>query len=66
MELNPQIIKKGNSFEYAVIPFSEFLRMKELIDDYEDLLDLRKAKEEDLGAEGISAEQLLKEIAEDK
>ena len=37
----------------------------ELIEDYEDLMDLRKAKEEDGGAEGISAEQLLKEISDD-
>jgi hypothetical protein len=62
MEINPQTIRRGDNIEFAVLPYMEYLKMKEMIEDYEDLISLRKAKLEDSDNEGISAYQLLKEI----
>ena len=62
INIKPQIIKKGNSLEYAVIPYQEFLKMKEMIMDYEDLMLLRDAKSQDRHKKSISAISLLSEI----
>jgi PHD/YefM family antitoxin component YafN of YafNO toxin-antitoxin module len=45
MELQTQIIKKNGKNEYVVISYEDYLKIKEKLEDYEDLLDLRKAKE---------------------
>jgi hypothetical protein len=42
--LNAQIIKKAGKKEYAIIPYEEFLRVKEELHNYEDLRCLRDAK----------------------
>jgi hypothetical protein len=65
MELNPQIIKKGSANEFVVLPYSQFIKMKELIEDYEDLQQLRIAKQEDLGKIGKSAQELLDELLDE-
>lgn len=62
MELNAQIIRKGNINEFAVLPYDEFQKMKEIIENYEDLMLLRKAKFEDHN-NGKSAESLLEELS---
>ena len=62
MIINPQIIKKGLENQYAILPYDEFLKMKEKIENYEDLIDLRKAKQIDSKHSGKSAELLLAEL----
>ena len=42
--MTTQIIEKNGRKEFAVVPYKEFLRMQEKIEDYEDLVALRKAK----------------------
>lgn len=32
--------------EFVVLPYKEFLELKEIVQDYEDLRDLREAREE--------------------
>ncbi len=63
MELNAQIIRKGNINEFAVLPYDEFQKMKEMIENYEDLMLLRNAKNEDHSKNGKSAESLLEELS---
>ncbi len=53
MEFNPQIIKKNGENEFVVLPYSDYLKMKQALDDYEDLIDLRKAKNETVNEPGI-------------
>lgn len=62
MELNAQIITKDNEKEYAVLPYEEYLLVKEIIEDYEDLKDLRDAKAIDSEKQGKSIDELLLEI----
>ena len=55
--LNAQIIKKAGKKEYAVIPYEEFLKLQEALDDYEDLRCLRAAKAAERNAATIAQGQ---------
>lgn len=44
MSIHPQVIEKEGRKEYVVLPYEEFLAIKELLEDFEDLKDLREAK----------------------
>jgi len=60
--LNAQIIKKNGKKEYVVLPYEEFLNIRELLDDYEDLRSLREAKELESCAPTIGIAELKKKI----
>ena len=63
MELNPQIINNINESSFVILPFSEFQKLKEIAEDYEDLIALRSAKSENASAKGKSPRELLNEFA---
>lgn len=65
IELHPQIIGNGERKEFAVLPYNEFLAMQELLADAEDLLQLRRAKEEEAGAPVISLSDVKKRFGLD-
>ena len=44
MSIHPQIIEKEGKKEFVVLPYEEFVAIKEALEDYEDLKDLRDAK----------------------
>lgn len=46
IELHPEILKKNGKDEFVVLPYEEFTALSGLLHDYEDLLDLRTAKNE--------------------
>ena len=50
--MKAQIIEKHGKKEYAVIPYKEFLRMQEDLEDYNDLRELRKAKADPKNQQG--------------
>ncbi len=60
--LNIQIIKKDGKKEYVVMPYEEFLRVQEELDDYQNLRCLREAKEAERYAPTISLEELKKQL----
>jgi len=62
VSLRAQIIKKNGKKEYAVLPYAEFLRVQEELEDYEDLRCLREAKEIDRDAPTIRLADLKKKI----
>lgn len=45
LELHPEFLSKNGQKEFAVLPYEEFLRIQEIIEDWEDLMALRAAKE---------------------
>ncbi len=65
MEIKHQIIKKDGKNEFVVIPYSNFLKIQEMLNDYEDLLDLRKAKSESINEPSIPFEEVEKLINTD-
>lgn len=42
--METQIFEKQGKKEFAVIPYKDFVRMQEELEDYHDLLELRRAK----------------------
>jgi PHD/YefM family antitoxin component YafN of YafNO toxin-antitoxin module len=64
IELHPQIIEKDGKKEFAVLPYDEFVRVQEELEDYEDLRQLREAKEQDKDAPAITLAELKKELGE--
>lgn len=53
MELHPQIIGKKGKKEFVVLPYDEFLRVQNVLEDVKDLKDLRDAKKKSASEESI-------------
>ncbi|MGH8522785.1 MAG: type II toxin-antitoxin system Phd/YefM family antitoxin [Gammaproteobacteria bacterium] len=64
IELHPQVIEKDGKKEFAVLPYDEFVRVQEELEDYEDLRQLREAKEQDKEALAITLAELKKDLGE--
>jgi hypothetical protein len=64
IELHPQIIEKDGKKEFAVLPYDEFVKVQEELENYEDLRQLREAKEQDKEAPAITLAELKKELGE--
>ena len=60
--LRAQIIKKNGKKEYAILPYEEFLRVQEELEDYADLRCLREAKEAEKNAPTIGIAELKKKM----
>ena len=60
--LHAQIIKKNGKKDYVVLPYEEFLRVQEELEDYDDLRSLREAKETEKDAPTIGMAELKKKL----
>jgi PHD/YefM family antitoxin component YafN of YafNO toxin-antitoxin module len=60
--LHAQIIKKNGKKDYVVLPYEEFLKVQEELEDYDDLRSLREAKEMEKDAPTIGMAELKKKI----
>lgn len=60
LELHPEFLKKDGRREFAVLPYDEFVKLQELLEDARDLLELRKAREENADKPGLSLETVMK------
>jgi len=45
MTLSPKFIKRYGKNEFVIMPYKQYLQISEIIKVYEDLMDLRLAKE---------------------
>ncbi len=62
VSLRAQIIRRNGKKEYAVLPYEEFLRVQEELENYQDLRCLREAKEIERAAPTIGLAELKKKI----
>ena len=62
MNLHPQIIEKKGRKEFVVIPYEEYKALEELMHDYEDLHDLRTAKEESKNMESVPLNKIVSDL----
>ncbi|MDD5036600.1 MAG: hypothetical protein PHE55_17800 [Methylococcaceae bacterium] len=62
MQLHPQLIEKEGKKEFVVLPFDEYQALVELMHDYEDLRDLREAKEESKGQESVPLDKIISDL----
>ena len=59
-DCHAQIITKNGRGEYAILPYKEFLKLQEQLEDYEDLRCLREAKQAEKDAPTIGMAELKK------
>ncbi|OHB67784.1 MAG: hypothetical protein A2Y77_05770 [Planctomycetes bacterium RBG_13_62_9] len=57
-----QIIKRNGKKEFAVLPYADFLKIQEALEDYEDLRCLREAKEMERGAPTVGLAGLRRSL----
>jgi hypothetical protein len=50
---------KRKTGQFVVLPYEEFVSLRDLIEDAQDLLALRKAKEEDTGEPSVSLDEMM-------
>ena len=62
MKFHANILKKNGEKEFVVIPYEEFVKIQEELDDYESLKALREAKSKEAGANTTSLDQVKKEL----
>ncbi|MEG3438774.1 hypothetical protein V0288_16730 [Pannus brasiliensis CCIBt3594] len=60
INLHPEFIPEDGQPRFAVIPYEEFLQLQELLEDVEDLLDLRTAKQEESNQPSLSMSEVRK------
>ena len=60
INLHPEFLTKNGQKEFAVIPYEEFVKLQELLQDLEDIQDLRASKEEYKDQPNISFEEVKK------
>ena len=61
MTLHPRKAKE-NGQDVVILPNEEFLKLREMAEDYEDLLDLEEARRLNANEPTIPYEQLRKEL----
>jgi hypothetical protein len=60
--MTAQIIEKAGKKEFAVIPYKQFLRMQEALEDYHALRELRKAKADPKNQHGRPFADVAREL----
>ncbi|HAH19598.1 MAG: prevent-host-death family protein [Omnitrophica WOR_2 bacterium GWF2_43_52] len=60
MTIHAQILKRNGRKEFAILPYGEFLKVQEILDDYEDLRALRAAKAKGRSDKTVSMEEANK------
>ena len=65
MSSHPQVIEKEGKKEYVVLPYEEFLAIKESLEDFEDLKDLREAKAASFGEKTVKLSDIREELLAD-
>lgn len=64
MSIHPQIIEKDGKKEFVVLPYDEFLRVQEALEDYDDLRTLRDEKASSAGESTRALDDVLKEVGD--
>jgi len=62
VKLHPNYINKEGKREYVILPYEEFSLIKSLLEDFEDLRDLREAKKTEGKKRGIPFAKVKAEL----
>jgi hypothetical protein len=62
VELHPSFLEKDGKKQFVVLTIEEFDAIQEMLADAEDLLELRRAEEEEGDAETVSLEDVKKQL----
>ena len=62
IELHPELLRKNGQIEFVVLPYEEYQALQELLSDYQDLLDLRAAKDSEFDQPTTSFSDVKNEL----
>lgn len=62
LKLHPSILERDGKKAFAILPYEEFLKIQEQLEDYEDLKDLRAAKLEEANTPTSSLSSVRKRL----
>jgi hypothetical protein len=62
IKLHPEVLKKNGVSEFVILPYDEFVALQNLLDDAQDLADLREAVRLEGNAPSISLEELKADL----
>lgn len=62
MTIHPQIIKKEGKKEFVVLPYDEFIKIQDALEDYEDLKLLREEKEKSKDQSAIPLDKVIMDM----
>ena len=60
--MKAQILEKKGKKEFVVLTWEDYEKIQEILEDYDDLKELRKAKKESQGEKSISFEEALQSL----
>lgn len=63
MTLHPEILIKDGKKQFAVLPYEEFVSLKERLEEMEDLLELRKAKKTEGRKRTVSLARVKRQLS---
>jgi len=66
INLNPEFITRNGKPQFAVIPYEDFIILKGLLENLEDLRDLRIAKQEESNQPTVSLSEVKQLLSLDK
>ena len=66
ISLHPNFLNQNGQKFFAVLPYEEYLLIKEILEDIEDLNDLRQAKAADKDAPTLTLETVKKQLQREK
>ena len=62
MTIHPQIIGKEGKKEFVVLPYDEFIKIQDALEDYEDLKLLREEKEKSKDQSTIPLDKVIMDM----
>jgi hypothetical protein len=62
IELHPEILRRTAKTNSSSYPHEEFIALQELLNDYEDLLDLRAAKKQEHAEPSVPLAEVKNEL----
>lgn len=61
-DLHPEILRRDGRPQFAVLPYEEFLALQQHLEDLEDLLELRRARGEEVAEPNAPLDEVLGEF----
>jgi hypothetical protein len=62
LELHPEFLKKNGKHEFVVLPYEEFVEVQRRLEDAEDVLELRRAKQQDASQPTVPLDEVKRRL----
>ena len=62
MVIHPQVIEKEGKKQFVILPYEEFLQIQEALEDFEDLKELRREKEDSKNLPTTPLDKVVRDI----